>query len=615
VPTSPPYCPSSPERAFASSVEAAIGANASLLDGAGGSGLVIFIDTYERLELLDGWLREQYLPRLPAQTLILIASRHLPSVEWRTDPGWSAVLKVLPLRNFRPEESHAYLTSRGVPGLEQAEVLGFTHGDPLALSLLTDLYRLQPERFTVDHPDIIQELVRRLLDDVPTSLHRRALEVCAHLRVTTEDQLAEALMISGASDLFGWLRSLSFIESGTTGMFPRDLTREVIEADLRWRSPERYRQLHDDVRRGIVRQLQHGSLAERQAAFSDLLFLHRNNPVMRPLYQWDVLGQVTSTAATPEDHQLLVDIVRRQQGAVSADILRHWLRRQPGGFTMFRDHTEEIIGLGCMLEVADFTEEDCRVDPAIAAARSFVAEFGLPRTGEPMVYCRWMLSRTTADPGDTRGLSEPICLINVIQWVSMRRLSWSFVAIDDYDRWEPFFAHIRQLHAPGASFSIEGRTYAVFVHDWRAETPLAWLRELADRELITTQSNERDAVETLRPIMVLSRPEFVAAVRQALRDYARPDRLAGNALLSSRLITDRPEDQSAVETLRLRRTLIKHFSTWEPDTAHPYPATNCGAGRNRQRLFRGGINANARADRSVFRSLELTRRRCHRRLL
>lgn len=135
-------------QAFSSSVESAIGANASLsqLEGAGGSGLAIFIDTYERLELLDGWLREQYLPRLPAQTLIMIASRHLPSVEWRTDPGWSAVLQVLPLRNFRPEESRAYLTSRGVPELEQAEVLGFTHGNPLALSLLTDLYRLQPER-------------------------------------------------------------------------------------------------------------------------------------------------------------------------------------------------------------------------------------------------------------------------------------------------------------------------------------------------------------------------------------------------------------------------------------------------------------------------------------
>jgi hypothetical protein len=27
-------------------------------------------------------------------------------------------------------------------------------------------------------------------------------------------------------------------------------------------------------------------MAKRQTAFSDLLFLHRDNPIMRPLYEW-----------------------------------------------------------------------------------------------------------------------------------------------------------------------------------------------------------------------------------------------------------------------------------------------------------------------------------------
>jgi len=546
----------SPE-AFSGAVESAIGVDRSVAedDGAAGSGLVIFVDTYERLKSLDGWLRQQYLPGLPAKTLIMIASRELPSVDWRTDPVWTAVLRVVPLRNFRPEESRAYLTSRRVPELRQAEVLGFTHGNPLALSLLTDLYGLQPERFTVRHPDVIQALVRRLLDDVPTPLHRRALEVCAHLRVTTEDRLAEALMISDASWLFERLRSLSFIESGPTGAFPHDLTRDVIEADLRWRSPQRYRQLHDDVRRGIIPRLQHGTLADRQAAFSDLLFLHRENPIMRPLYQWETLGQAAPTPATSDDHDLLSDIVREWQGSTSADILQYWIRRQPGGFWLFRNVTGDVIGFTCMLELAAATEEDRRVDPAVAAARRYVDEFGPPRPDEAIVYCRWALSRTTALPSDTPGLWEPICMINVTQWIGTPRFSWSFIATEDDDRWEPFFAHIRQRHAPEAEFSVGGHGYAVFAHDWRAEPPLTWLREMAERELATTPSADRDDMDTLRPIVVLSHPEFATAVRHALRDYARPDRLAGNALLSSRLVTERTgpertEGQSSSETLR-----------------------------------------------------------------
>jgi hypothetical protein len=538
-------------QAFADAVTTAVATEESHPDvaGADASGLVIFIDTYERLETLDGWLREQYLPSLPAQTLIMIASRQLPSMEWRTDPGWAEVLQVLPLRNFRPEESRAYLTSRQVPEPLQAEALGFTHGNPLALSLLTDLYRLQPERFTVRHPDVIQALVRRLLDDVPTPLHRRALEVCAHLRVTTEDRLAESLMITDARELFDWLRSLSFIETGPGGVFPHDLTRDVIENDLRWRSPERFRQLHEDVRRGIVRQLQHGSTAERQLAFSDLLFLHRNNPIMRPLFQWDTLGEAPPTPATIHDHDLLVDIVRQHEGHASVEILRHWMRRQPDGLWVFHDAAGDKIGFVCMLEVASATEEDCQRDPAIAAARTYAAHFAPPRPGEQMLYSRWALSRTTPVPSDTPGVWELICTVNVAQWFGTPRLSWSFVAVEDANRWTPFFSHIRQDRALQADFSVGGHTYAVFAHDWRAEPPLTWVREMAERELITTASDQDD-LETQTPIVVLSHPEFAAAVRQALRDYARPDRLAGNALLSSRLVVDRNQDQSPTEALR-----------------------------------------------------------------
>ena len=485
-------------RAFAGAVESAVTTDRSLpeVDGADATGLAIFIDTYERLESLDGWLREQYLPSLPAQTLIMIASRQLPSIEWRTD-----------------------------------------------------LYRLQPERFTVRHPDVTQALVRRLLDDVPTPLHRRALEVCAHLRVTTEDRLAEALMISDARELFDWLRSLSFIETGSSGVFPHDLTRDVIEADLRWRSPERFRQLHGDARRGIVRQLQHGSTAERQMAFSDLLFLHRNNPIMRPLFQWDTRGQAPATPAATQDHDLLVDIVRRHQGNASAEILRHWIRRQPDGFWMFHDAAGEVIGFVCMLEVASATDEDCQRDPAIAAARSYAAHVAPLRPGEQVLYSRWGLSRSAPVPSDTPGVWELICTVNVTQWFGAPRLSWSFVAVEDADRWTPFFSHIRQDRASLADFSVGGRTYAVFAHDWRAEPPLTWLREMSERELTTTPSDEDD-LETQTPIVVLSHPEFAAAVRQALRDYARPDRLAGNALLSSRLVVNKDQDQSPTEALR-----------------------------------------------------------------
>jgi len=78
------------------------------------------------------------LPQLPENTLIVIAGRHAPSSAWRTDPGWQALIHPLPLRNLSPEESQTYLTRRAVPATQYS--LDFTHGHPLALSLVADVF-------------------------------------------------------------------------------------------------------------------------------------------------------------------------------------------------------------------------------------------------------------------------------------------------------------------------------------------------------------------------------------------------------------------------------------------------------------------------------------------
>src|SRR6266545_1865537 len=43
---------------------------------------VLLIDTYETLAPLDAWLRETFLPQLPENTLVVLASRRPPSPAW-----------------------------------------------------------------------------------------------------------------------------------------------------------------------------------------------------------------------------------------------------------------------------------------------------------------------------------------------------------------------------------------------------------------------------------------------------------------------------------------------------------------------------------------------------
>jgi hypothetical protein len=97
--------------------------------------------------------------------------------------------------------------------------------------------------------------------------------------------------------------------------------------------------------------------------------------------------------------------------------------------------------------------------------------------------------------------------------------------------------YLNQRRATEAEFEVGGRRYAVYAHDWRAEPALAWLDRMAEWELATDQRVDVLEAEMPAPLLVLSEPEFQAAVRQALRDYTRPAALAASPLLRSRLAT------------------------------------------------------------------------------
>ena len=130
---------------------------------------VLLIDTYEALERLDAWLRDTFLPRLPAQTLVVIAGRHPPAAAWRTDPGWSALTRIMALRNLPPEDSRTYLQARGLPRAQHSAVLAFTHGHPLALALVADmLANGEQVAFSPEHaPDVVRVLLERFIQQVP----------------------------------------------------------------------------------------------------------------------------------------------------------------------------------------------------------------------------------------------------------------------------------------------------------------------------------------------------------------------------------------------------------------------------------------------------------------
>ncbi|MGW8877604.1 AAA family ATPase [Streptomyces mirabilis] len=152
---------------------------------------VLLIDTFEQCQGLESWLRDSFLPALPAEALVVIAGRQPPDSGWHADAGWAQALHVIALRNLPPPDATALLTSRQVPSRLHASLLGFAGGHPLALSLAAEV-AVRNRADTVDWrppQDIYATLLDHLVGEVPSSTHRNALEICAHAHTTTVDLL------------------------------------------------------------------------------------------------------------------------------------------------------------------------------------------------------------------------------------------------------------------------------------------------------------------------------------------------------------------------------------------------------------------------------------------
>lgn len=502
--------------------------------------LILLLDTYELLSPLDGWLREEFLPQLPERVIVVIAGRQPPPVAWRAG-GWAELTRIISLRNLRPDESAAYLRAQGVAEEEAERVLTMTYGHPLALSLAADLFSQNQTASAFDlkqDPDIVRVLLERFVADVPDPVLRQALEVCAHAFNTDEALLAHCLGADHAHTAFQWLRDLSFIEQGPFGLFPHDLVRELLEAELRWRNLPRFRELHFQVRSYIIKQIQQRSGLAQQFAVFALLFLHRNNPFMRPFYEWQSLGQLYIDAAQPSDMPIIEQLFRQHQGEESLAAARYWQTRPQATFFVFRAAGGAVAGFCQVLEIGQATAEDMAADPAVATAVRTLQTTAPLRPGDVALYFRnWM---------DADHYQNSPAIFNMAAMVSLRlffntpRLAYSFIAQSNSDHYATMFDYLRMPLAPDAGFVMDGQSFGVFVHDWRAEPVLKWMNIMGERELL----DEIVALENLpvapQPV-ALSEPEFAEAVRQALKDVRRPDLLAHSPLLRSRCLRDRGE--------------------------------------------------------------------------
>lgn len=493
---------------------------------------VLIIDTAEALAGRQRWIYDELLPRLGTGGAVVIASREAPPARWRTDPGWRDLLRHLRLDNLADAEALELLRWRGVPESAHAAAMTFTHGHPLALALLGDVCAQEGgPPVPAQTQEVVSTLVRELVGAVPSGQHRAALEAAAQVRVVTEPMLAALLDLGDAHEEFGWLRGLSIMDYSARGLFPHELAREVLAAELRWRHPAQHAEVRQRARTYYRDRFAAAGAAAQQAILTDYAFLHRHSPGLTAMLSQlgpDGAdgGGLTLAVARADELPLLTELVRRHEGPVSAQIFAHWAGLQPGAVQVARDAAGQPAGLQLLLTLADTTADQRAPDPMAAAAWDQLQQAGPLTDGGRATVVRFWLD--AADYQDISPLQTMLALQLVRYYLTTPRLEYHFFVCADPDRWAPVCAYADLHRLPALDIQLGERAFGAYGHDWRAVPPLAWLALLADRE-------DAEEVSTAPPPTpaTLDESAFAEAVRAALRDLDRPDRLTASPLVSA----------------------------------------------------------------------------------
>ena len=498
---------------------------------------ILFIDTFDAWQALEPWLYQDFLPELPGSLKIVLATRAAPGLEWRTDEGWRALMRVSQLGPLDDAASAEYLRLRGLAPTQQAQLLPFAHGMPLALAMGADaMLAGQPLDGEHAHSDVFETLSESFTRDARSAEQHEALQACAVVREMNEGLLAAMLRRDDAGELFAWLRGLSLMAPGEHGLVLHELVRDILMRDMPRRYPQRYEALAQgafDWTVDLIERVE--SLTWRQAAHmsADAMYALRALPVIQHFLQPAGAHALYTDRAQPEDVSALAEMVRAHEGLESLHWFEYWQQRDPGSFYVVRDANASPRGFFCKLDMETLAPQDRDQDPLTRRlGQALDDEFSL-KPGEHAPFIRFWMSAEHAQ-SQSAEKTRILMAINAYNLMA-RHLRVTAQVFADSPEW------VTQARALGLErlgeddIGVGDRRWRIFFNDWQRESPAQYYRAFAQRcmnfQRAVAAENVSQSAST-----VLDAAEFQAAVADALKCLHRPSALARNPLIASALV-------------------------------------------------------------------------------
>lgn len=349
---------------------------------------VLVIDSFERLNLLDGWIRNELVSALPATVTTLLVGRRGPNVAWRTAPGWRTLLGELVVGPLTDRDIDRLLAARGVRGDDTVRIRAFARGHPLAAVIAGEALARRPGLALGSGApaEVVEELYAVMLDDLGPR-ERAVAEAASVLRRVTLPLLRTVIDEPDAEEAWQTLRGLPFTVTTAAGVELSGLAAPVLLEALELRDPARVRTLRTRAARAILDSLAHGTDWESTA---DLLHLVQN-PLIRSAYAPPGMLQHSAEQARSEDHEEIIAIARQFAGEESARLAERWWQSRRDTFAVVRAADGGVAAFSVTATV-DGRAGSAREDPLVQAVADHLRDNPMPPDAGAVVF-RWALGR------------------------------------------------------------------------------------------------------------------------------------------------------------------------------------------------------------------------------
>ena len=444
--------------------------------------VVLLLDEFHLLRLIDVWLCQRFIPALTDNVRIALFSRQPPAPHWLTVPEWQGLFASLRLDTLADADAEALLRGAGVNAADAGRINAVGRGHPLALHLAAMATLERPGLDLTDFAlsGVIARLADLALADITDPPTRRAVEAAAIVRRVTAPLLSALFPAEDGERLYMRLRDLPIIEQLHDGLALHEAVRMAIAASLKAADPERARVYRGAAWRYLRAQIRTAPVADLWRNTADTIYL-LDNPVVRDAFFPSDQQALTVAPAEAGDADAILSLASRHEGPEGAVQIGAWWSRQRSAFHVVRDSRLKVVGFYILALSAQLDSWLSVEDPVAAAWWRHVKDEPVPR-GQKVLFLRCWLS---SGSGEAPSPVQAACWLDIKRtYLELRpELRRVYLALRDVAPYAPVAVRLGFHVLEGTTATLDGVPYHIAMLDLGPASVDGWIAGLLGTEL------------------------------------------------------------------------------------------------------------------------------------